>query len=162
MVGYGDRLSGRTKRGALVVAVAVGVVTALLFHSSLLAYVSLYEVSTADVSADSARLADDGDAIVVQLRVSNPSSREVTVTGAQVFARVNGTLVNDVGGVEVNRTTLAPGRTSTVTLRLPLLADRSTAVSAWTSGNASLVLSGDLGVSVRGRTMTVRFEEGVP
>jgi LEA14-like dessication related protein len=158
MIEYRESLSPREERATLVGVVVLVLVSASLFHPTLTAYVSLHQVQTATVAVDDVHLDDGAEALVVELTVENPTGQQVTVTGAQIFARVDGTLVNSVAGTQVGEAPIPARGTTTTGVRLPLVDDHTETVQRWADGDGQLALSGELRVRIRDRQEGIRLE----
>lgn len=112
-----------------VVLVAALAVSVAIFVPTAMAYASFDKVKEAELSVEDVSI-DDGETVVIEMTVENPTWRSLTVTGIEPSVRTNGTLVNDLVLAEFEKRTIPPGETRTITVRTPLLdgnADRTRA-----------------------------------
>lgn len=151
-----DRLRRLVPDRTTAVALLTLAVTVALFAPTVVGYVSYEQVSNADVAVDSMAVSEDGSELVTTLSVSNPTGVPITVTEASLYVRANRNLVNNVGGIDVERTTIPAGETGAVPVRIPLLDDeRDRAKRGLDTGTTRV--SGELNVEVRGQKRELKI-----
>lgn len=140
-----------------VVALLTLAVTVALFAPTVVGFVSYEKVLSGDVGVDSMAVSEDGSHLVATMTFSNPTQVPVTVTDAGIYVRANRTLVNSVGGIEVDETTVPPGETGTFEVRLPLL-DGQTDRARNGLASDTVTATGEIVVDVRGEDRQIQFE----
>jgi hypothetical protein len=141
----------------LAVLLALCAATAL-FVPTVVGYVSYDEVETADVAVSSASLADDDSTLRVTLEFTNPTRVPVEVFRVEPFVRDRVGLVNSVTRADFTTTTVPPGETGAIEVRIPVLSGlRDRALTGLE--NDSLTISGELKVRVRGVKNSIRIEQ---
>lgn len=109
---------------------ALAVVAAALFVPTMSAHVAVMNAVSIDATPTGYDVADDGDELVVHIRVENPTRSAFTASYGELYGDVNGTTVTTLG-VEVEDATVPAGGTATVTARLGVAAEhREQAVEA--------------------------------
>lgn len=144
-------------------AVTVGlglvfVLAAAMFVPTAVGFVSYDQVQTADVTVEEVRFADDGSTLELTIAFTNPTFSEVEVISAEMYARVDGDIVNHIAGVRADAGSISGGETRRFEVRMPLRAGQTDRVeAAFESGR--LLISGELWVEVSNERRPVTVEE---
>lgn len=133
------------------------VITASMFVPTAVGFVSYDQVQTAEMTVEEIDIVDDGSTLHLTIAFSNPTIATVDVVGAELFAYVDGDIVNHIAGVRADQTTVSPGETQQFDVRVPIRDGQTERVEqALASGN--LVLSGDIWVEVSNERRTVNLK----
>lgn len=154
-----DVFAGRGRAITLTAMVCLFVVSVAMFQSTLAVYISLDKVTTGETTVTDVSLNEDTERVAVTVRFENPTGTEVDIIATQLHTRVNGTLVTQLAGGSTESITVGPHETATVTVQLPLRDDMlGTAEQGIESTAASVVVSGELKLTIRGEQTAVRID----
>lgn len=117
----------------------VALVAAALFVPTLSAHIAVMNTVSIDATPTDYAVSDDGDYVVVQIQIQNPTRSEFTARYGDLYGKVEGERVTGFG-MEVEETTVPSGETRTVTARISIEEGRRDEV-------ADAVESGQLHVS---------------
>jgi hypothetical protein len=121
----------------LVAAVAMA-----LFVPSLSAHIAVMNTVTIDATPTDYAVTDDGETLVVELQVHNPTRADFTAAYGNLYGKVGDQQVTSLV-VDVDETTIPSGETRTVTARVGIEEEhRETAIDAVESGQ--LAVTGQL------------------
>lgn len=136
----------------------VALVAAALFVPTFSAHVAVMNTVSIDATPTDYAVSDDGDHVVVQIRVDNPTRSAFTARYADLYGKIDGERVTGFG-MEVEETTIRAGETGTVTARVSIEEGQRQRV-------ADAVESGELGVSgllqgtIRDEQVEIEVTEG--
>lgn len=115
-----DRTSLRPRKplttGSFLVVLVAG---AALFAPTMSAHIAVMNAVNIDATPTDYALSDDGDAVVVEIRVHNPTRSAFTASYGELYGKFDGTTVTTLS-VEVEDTTVPAGGTETVTARIAI------------------------------------------
>lgn len=142
---------------ATIALILTFVLTASMFVPTAVGFVSYDQVQTAEMTVERIDVADDGEMLLLSIAFANPTIETVDVVGAELYARVDGDIVNHIAGVRADQATVPTGETRRFHVRVPIRDGQVDRVQqALDSGN--LVFSGNIWVEVSNERRTVDLE----
>lgn len=143
--------------GAILLVTVV--VLALLLASIYPAHVAVSTLPRVDVTVADSSVADDGAAVVVRVRLDNPTPEPLVVSSRSAYGGIILTsgeqVLNIVSSTRVSGTTVAAGDADVVILHLPIREKYRDLVAG---ERASLVVSGTIEASVAGKEVDLDLE----
>jgi hypothetical protein len=137
----------------LVALVAVG-----LFVPTFAGHTAVMNKVSIDATTTDYHVADDGETLVVQVRVRNPTGSAFTARYASLYGNVDGKQLTSLG-VEIRETTVPAGETKTVTAHVGIKDGYSEEVAdAVESG--TLRVTGQLRGSIQDAEVQIDVTEG--
>jgi hypothetical protein len=135
----------------------VALVAVALFVPSFSAHVAVMNAVSIDATPTDYAVSDDGDHVVVEIRVQNPTRSAFTARYGDLYGKIDGEQVTGFG-IEVEETAIPSGETGTVTARISIEEDEREAVAdAVKSGR--LHVSGILEGQIRNKQVEVDVTE---
>ncbi|UPV99631.1 DUF916 domain-containing protein [Halorussus gelatinilyticus] len=135
----------------------VALVTAALFVPTFSGHLAVMNTVSIDATATDVAMSEDGDQLVVQIRIHNPTRAAFTASYGQLFGKVEGTQLTGTGN-EVEETTVPAGETRTLTARISVPEEhRDRAARAAKAGN--IVVTGQLDGRIRDQRVEVEVTE---
>jgi hypothetical protein len=132
--------------------VLVAAVTVALFVPVLSAHIAVLNTVSIDATPTDYAVTDDGESLVVELQVHNPTRADFTAAHGSLYGKVGDQQVTSLI-TDVEKTTIPSGETGTVTARIGIEEEhRETAIDAVESGR--LVVTGQL----KGKIQNERIE----
>lgn len=136
----------------------VALVAVVLFVPTFSAHVAVMNTVSIDATPTDYAVSDDGDWVVVEIHVENPTRSGFTASYADLYGKVDGERVTGFGS-EVGETTVPSGETGTVTARVSIAdGEREAVASAVESGR--LRVSGLLEGTIRNEQVEIDVTEG--
>ncbi|MFC7080637.1 hypothetical protein [Halorussus caseinilyticus] len=135
----------------------VALVASALFVPTFSAHLAVMNKVSIDATATDVAVSDDGDHLVVQIAVRNPTRSAFTATHGRLYARADGEQVSGFGN-DLEEATVPAGETRTVTARLSIDEDhREQAIDAARAGE--VVVTGQLQGTIQDAEVEVGVEE---
>ncbi|WP_135851377.1 hypothetical protein [Halorussus salinus] len=137
--------------------VVVLLVAAALFVPTFSGHLAVMNAVSIDATATDVAMSEEGDQLVVQIRVHNPTRTEFTAAYGQLYGKADGTQLTGTGN-EVEETAIPPGETRTVTARVSVPEEhREQAAEAAKAG--AIVVTGQLDGRIRDQRVEIEVTE---
>ncbi|WP_276300715.1 hypothetical protein [Halorussus lipolyticus] len=135
----------------------VALVAAALFVPTFSAHVAVMNAVTIDATPTDYALSDDGDHVVVEIRVHNPTRSAFTPRSTDLYGDVDGEQVTGFGD-DIEEVTIPAGETKTVTGRVSIKDEkREAAADAIEAG--TLRVSGIIRGSITDKQVEIEVTE---
>lgn len=136
----------------------VALVAVALFVPTFSAHIAVMNSVSIDATPTDYAVSEDGDHVVVQIRIENPTRSEFTASYGDLYGKVDGEQVTGFG-MELEETTIPAGETKTVTARVSIKdGERETVADAIESGR--LDVSGLLQGTIKDGEVEIEVTEG--
>ena len=135
----------------------VGLIAVALFVPTFSAQLAVMNTVSIDSTPTDYAISDDGEYLVVTLRIENPTGSAFTATHGTLYGTVDGERVTGLGA-EFEKTTISAGETETLVVRADVKdGKREQLADAIESGR--LDLSGKLGGTIQTADVNVRVTD---
>lgn len=128
-----------------------------LFVPAFSAQLAVMNRVSIDAAATDYALSEDGEQVVVDIRVRNPTRSAFTAGHGQLYGQVGDEQLTGLG-VEVEKTTIPPGETATVTARISV-ADGHREEMADAIESGQLEVTGQLEGTIQDEHVRIEVEE---
>lgn len=135
----------------------VALVAGVLFVPTFSGHLAVMNTVSIDATATDVTLSEDGEQLVVEIAVRNPTRAEFTASYGRLYGKADGTQLTGTGN-DVEETTIPAGETRTVAARISVPEKhREQAAEAVDAG--TVVVTGQLEGSIRDQRTEIEVTE---